>query len=146
MKPRPSHGESGQKRDRTKENVQRSLRRIMRRLDRIRKAHGVDFYFCARYRKFYEYMSSPHFRPSAREIVGSSPPSTAQILTIAQDENYPLSERKTLGSFTGHASPSSSGNSNNDSETPKEVSREQESRSLSTVGQVMGVEMSTRLW
>lgn len=46
----------------------------MRRLDRIRKAYGVDFYFCAKYRKFYEYMSSPHFRPSPREIVGSSPP------------------------------------------------------------------------
>ena len=85
--PRPSEKRRGQKRDRTRENVQKSLRRIMRRLDRIRKAHDVDFYFCAKYRKFYVYTSSPHFRPSAKEIVGSSPPSTDQVLTTTQDEN-----------------------------------------------------------
>jgi hypothetical protein len=86
----------------------------MRRLDRIRKAHGVDFYFCAKYRKFYEYMSSPHFRPSAREIVRSSPPSTDPILTITQDENYPPSEKMIPGSFKEHESPFSSRNSSND--------------------------------
>jgi hypothetical protein len=86
----------------------------MGRLDRIRKAHGVEFYFCAKYRKFYEYMSSPHFKPSAREIVGSSPPSTDQILTINQEENYPPSEKMSPGSFKENKSPFSSRNSNSD--------------------------------
>ncbi|KAJ9129871.1 hypothetical protein NKR23_g12431 [Pleurostoma richardsiae] len=70
----------------------------MSRLDKIKKAYGVDLYFCAKYRKFYEYMSTPHFRPSAREI----------------DGNYPPSERRTPDSFKGDASPFSSGDSNND--------------------------------
>lgn len=45
----------------------------MKRIDRIKKTYGVEFYFCAKYYKFYEYMSSPHFRPTAREIVCTFP-------------------------------------------------------------------------
>ena len=65
------------KRDRTRENVQKSLNRVMKRLDRIKKTYSVDFYFCAKYRRFFEYTTSPDFRPTAREIVSSvAPPKT----------------------------------------------------------------------
>ncbi|KAJ9130683.1 hypothetical protein NKR23_g12091 [Pleurostoma richardsiae] len=73
------------KRSRTRENVQKSLRRMMKRIDRMKKTYGVEFYFCAKYYKFYEYMSSPYFRPTAREI----------------NENYPPSVKSTPSSFPG---------------------------------------------
>ncbi|KAJ9129812.1 hypothetical protein NKR23_g12453, partial [Pleurostoma richardsiae] len=55
----------------------------MKRIDRIKKTYGVEFYFCTKYYKFYEYISSPYFRPTAREI----------------NENYPPSVKSTPSSF-----------------------------------------------
>ncbi|KAJ9131275.1 hypothetical protein NKR23_g11760 [Pleurostoma richardsiae] len=54
----------------------------------MKKTYGVEFYFCAKYYKFYEYMSSPHFRPTAREI----------------NENYPPAVKSTPSSFPGKMS------------------------------------------
>jgi hypothetical protein len=59
-------------------------------------------------------MSSPHFKPSAREIVSISPQSTDQKLTIDQEENYPPSEKTTPSSFKENKSSFSSSNSNSD--------------------------------
>ncbi|KAJ9129720.1 hypothetical protein NKR23_g12475 [Pleurostoma richardsiae] len=59
----------------------------MKRIDWMKKTYGVEFYFCAKYYKFYEYMSSPYFRPTAREI----------------NENYPPSVKSIPSSFPGKA-------------------------------------------
>lgn len=60
---------SSQKRNRRGENVTRSLRNIMKRLDTLRSKYDVDIYFCARHGRYFEYSSSPSFRPSMLDIV-----------------------------------------------------------------------------
>ena len=66
--------DKGGKCDRTVENVQKSLHRMMKRLNRIKKTYNVDFYFFAKYRRFFKYTISPDFRPIACEIVSSIAP------------------------------------------------------------------------
>lgn len=59
------------KRDRTNEKVSRNLRSIMNRLDSLRARYDLDIYLCARHKRYFEYVSSPSFRPSVADIVSN---------------------------------------------------------------------------
>ncbi|KAI2472108.1 hypothetical protein F4781DRAFT_29867 [Annulohypoxylon bovei var. microspora] len=58
------------KRDRTNEIFSKNIQSLMRRMDKIRRKYHVDVYFCTKYRKYFEYSSSPSFRPRPENIVG----------------------------------------------------------------------------
>ncbi|KAH8653616.1 hypothetical protein BX600DRAFT_471249 [Xylariales sp. PMI_506] len=65
--------ENRAQRDRSRENCSKSIRNIMKRLDRLKKKYPMEIYFCAKFGRFHEYKSSPLFRPSASEVAQSYP-------------------------------------------------------------------------
>ena len=71
----------------------------MKRLDKIGGKYGAKIYFCSRTHKFYEYQSSPAFRPEAKDIVGSLTALNSVMLINLQDTSYPLPMRKRPADF-----------------------------------------------
>lgn len=61
-------------RDRTNESVSRSLQSVMRRLDHLNHKYGIDVYLCAKYKRYFEYTTTPSFRPTALDIKNSYRP------------------------------------------------------------------------
>lgn len=57
------------KRDRTAETVTRKLNNIIKRLNKIQATHDVEIHFCARYHRYFQYNSSPLFRPTKFHVV-----------------------------------------------------------------------------
>lgn len=91
--------QASKKRNRTNENFAKSMRSIVRRLDRIHRQYGAEIYVCAKYRKYFEYASHPSLPATRREIVGRLAPSKTRWLISTKDESYPLAVKKTPADF-----------------------------------------------